>query len=87
METVFKLKAKELDNNFLNAIKSLFKKDEDIQITISSNPCEDETEYLMKNPVMRSKLLEAIEEIKQNKNLVSFTGEEFEEYSKKLLKK
>jgi antitoxin YefM len=87
METVFRLKAKELDSKFLNAIKSLFKKEEEIEITVSSAMDEDETEYLMKNPAMRNKLLKAIEDVKQNKNLISFSGEEFEEYGKKLLKK
>ena len=84
METVFRLKESELNNRFLATIKSLFKEKE-IEISISDTV--DETSFLLKDPKNRAHLLEAIEEVKRNKNLVRFTGEEFEKYSKTLLNK
>ncbi len=84
METVFRLKASELNNKFLAIIRSLFKEKE-IEISISDTV--DETSFLLKDPKNRAHLLEAIEEVKRNKNLVRFTGEEFKKYSKTLLNK
>ena len=82
METVFKLKAEELDSKFLDSVKKLFK-DRDIEISIK--PIQDETEYLFNNPANKKHLLDAIKEIKMNKNLIHFTSHEFEELSEKLI--
>jgi antitoxin YefM len=82
METVFKLKTAELDKHFIDSIKNLFK---DSEIEISIRPVIDETEFLLSNPVNKKLLLEAINEIKKNKNLIRFTGIEFDELSEKLL--
>ena len=77
METVFKLKAAELDSRFIDSsVKNLFK---DREIEISIKPIQDETEYLLSNPANKKHLLDAIKEIKKNKNLIRFTGKEFEE--------
>ena len=85
METIFRLKASELNSNFVTMLKTIFKKRE-IEIIVSEAP-SDETEFLLKDPKNRKHLLEAIEEAKQNKNLVRFNGEEFEKYNKQLLDK
>jgi|AntAceMinimDraft_17_1070374.scaffolds.fasta_scaffold41740_3 antitoxin YefM len=85
METIFRLKASELNSNFVTTLKALFRKRE-IEIIVSEVP-SDETEFLLKDPKSREYLLEAIEEVKQNKNLVSFNGEEFEKYNQQLLNK
>lgn len=82
METVFKLKAKDLDGSFIDSVKNLFK---DREIEISIKPTQDETEYLFNSPANKKKLLEAIKEVKQNKNLIRFTGKEFEELYEKML--
>ncbi len=84
METIFKLKATELDRSFIESVKNLFK---DREIEISIKPTQDETEYLLSSPANKKYLLEAIKEVKKNKNLVSFTGKEFEELTEKLLSK
>jgi antitoxin YefM len=81
METIFKLKAKELDRSFIDSIKNLFK---DREIEISIKPVLDETEYLLNTPANKKQLLDAINEVKENKNLISFTGKEFEELTKNL---
>jgi len=40
---------------------------------------------LFNTPANKKKLLEAIKEVKQNKNLIRFTGKEFEELYEKML--
>jgi antitoxin YefM len=82
METVFKLKAAELDKGFITSVKNLFK---DREIEISIKLIQDETEFLFNNPVNKKHLLDAIKEVKKNKNLIRFTGKEFEELQEKLL--
>jgi len=82
METIFKLKATELDSKFIETIKNLFK---DSEIEISIKTIQDETEYLLSNPSNKKHLLDAIKDVKKNKNIIRFTGKEFEELSAKLL--
>jgi hypothetical protein len=79
METIFKLKAKELDKSFIDSVKNLFK---DLEIEISIKQVQDETEYLLRSPENKKHLLEAINEVKKNKNLIRFTAKEFEELTK-----
>lgn len=85
METIFRLKASEIDDKFLATLKKLFEKRE-IEITVT-DIINDETEFLLKDPKNKAHLLEAIEEVKHNKKLVRFTGAEFKKYSKSLIKK
>jgi hypothetical protein len=82
METVFKLKAAELDRGFIDLVKNLFK---DREIEISIKPVQDESEFLFNNPANKKHLLDAIKEVKMNKNLIRFSGKEFEELQEKLL--
>jgi len=82
METVFKLKAKELNIDFIESIKHLFKGKE-IEITIK--PAQDETEYLLSSPANKKRLFEAIDEVKKNKNLIHFTGKEFGKLTETML--
>jgi antitoxin YefM len=85
METIFRLKASEIDSKFLAMLKKLFSKRE-IEITVT-DVINDETEFLLNDPKNHAHLLEAIDEVKHNKKLVRFTGDEFKKYSKSLLKK
>jgi antitoxin YefM len=82
METIFRLKATELDQRFIESVKNLFK---DREIEISIKPTLDETEFLLNSPANTKALLEAVKEVKKNKNLIRFTGKEFEELTEKLL--
>jgi len=81
MEAIYKLKANEINPNLMETIKKLFSGKE-ITITITAEP--DETIYLTMNPANKKHLLDAIKEVKKNKNLIRFTGKEFEELSEKL---
>lgn len=83
METVFKLRATELQNSFIATLKALFKNNE-IEITVTQ--VQDETEYLLSSPANKKALLDAIKEVKKDKNLIRFSAKEFETYSKKLIK-
>ncbi len=85
METTYRIKASDLNKGFLDSIKILFKKKE-IEISITDE-INDETNFLLTNPTNKAHLFEAIEELKHGKNLVRFSGDEFEKYTQELLKK
>jgi antitoxin YefM len=72
MYAVYKMRADELDTSFLETLKSLFK-DREIEIAISelSERGEDETDYLLKSPANRAHLLRAIENIAQERDIVT----------------
>jgi hypothetical protein len=53
MHTTFHINANELNSNFLNALKMIFKSKK-ISITIEED--QDETEYLLSNPANRKML-------------------------------
>ncbi|MEG4534063.1 hypothetical protein [Microcoleus sp. D2_18a_D3] len=66
MSTVYRLKASELNDHFLEQIKATFG-DKEIERIVSE--C-DETEYLLKSEVNKNRLLKAIENVKEGQNLV-----------------
>ena len=66
MSTVYRLKASELDRDFLEEIKATFGEKE-IEIIVSQF---DETEYLLKSEANKNRLLKAIENVKKGQNLV-----------------
>ncbi|HEY9853525.1 MAG TPA: hypothetical protein V6D28_28905 [Leptolyngbyaceae cyanobacterium] len=66
MSTVYRLKASEIDLNFLEEIKANFG-DKEIEIIISEI---DETEYLFKSEANKNRLLRAVENVKLHQNLV-----------------
>ncbi|OFX37977.1 MAG: hypothetical protein COZ21_01155 [Bacteroidetes bacterium CG_4_10_14_3_um_filter_31_20] len=86
METVLRLKTSDLNLDFLKAVKSLFKKDEEIEMQISSKSgfsvLKAETQE-----ECNSRIEKSFNNIKKNRNTVSFTGEEFMALTQKLLKK
>ena len=71
MYMVYKMKAEELDSRFIRALKTMFK-DKEIEIAVceSGQSEEDETEYLLKSPANRDRLLKAIENVACSHNLV-----------------
>ncbi|CAH2571153.1 hypothetical protein PRNO82_00545 [Planktothrix rubescens] len=66
MSTVYRLKASELDRDFLEEIKANFG-DKEIEIIVSQF---DETEYLLKSEVNKNRLLQAVDNVKNRQNLV-----------------
>lgn len=59
MYTIYKVRADELDENFLDALKAMFK-NKAIEITVYER---DETEYLLRSPANRERLLKAVRDV------------------------
>lgn len=72
MYTMYKMYANELDIRFIEALKALFK-DQEIEIVVCEaiEHEEDETDYLLRSPANREHLLQAIENVNNNRNLVT----------------
>ena len=67
MYTTYRLAPQELDQRFLESLKTLFAgKTIEISITeVIDTPVMDETEYLMSTEANRRHLLDSLEEVKQ----------------------
>ena len=66
MHTVYHLRTNELDNQFLEALKTLFK-DKTIEIVVTE---VDDTAYLLHSDANKEQLLQAIEHVNNGENLV-----------------
>jgi len=73
METIYQLNADDLDEDFLEGLKASFKHKE-IEIVVFER---DETSYLLRSPANRERLLEAVADVEQNRNLVVPDQEQF----------
>jgi hypothetical protein len=85
METVLRIKVSDLDVDFIKAIKSLFKKEREIEITVSSatdfglNKTETKEEYI-------ARIKRAIKNVEKG-NVVSFTEEGFDKLNEHFIGK
>jgi hypothetical protein len=79
MYTEFHTNASALDDNFLKALRAIFK-NKPISIIIEEEI--DETEYLLRSPANRKMLLESL----KSKEGYEYTAKEFTELNKKLRK-
>lgn len=72
MYAVYKMRVEELDGDFLESSKSTFR-DREIEIAVceADSGSEDETAYLLGTPANRDRLLQAIENIANDRELVS----------------
>jgi antitoxin YefM len=66
MYSVYRLNATELDTQFLEALKTLFR-GKMIEIVVTEM---DETAYLLQSPANRARLFEAIDHVNQGQDLV-----------------
>jgi len=73
MYTTYRLNVNELNNNFIKGIKQIFK-DKEIEITVSDF---DETEYLLSSPENKKRLLEALDNVNNRRNLIEVDSELF----------
>ena len=71
MRTIYRLKANELDDNFLEDLQKTYQ-DKEIEIIVYE---VDETEYLFKSDINRRKLLKAKNNIELGINLVKVNVE------------
>ncbi len=68
MYTVYKINADELNENFIASIKAQFQhKDIEIVICETAQAEQDETDYLLRDPANKARLLEAIDNVKKGK--------------------
>jgi antitoxin YefM len=74
METIYQLNADDLNEDFLEGLKTSFKHKE-IEIVVYER---DETAYLLRSPANRSRLLEAVADIEQNRHLAIPDQEQFQ---------
>jgi antitoxin YefM len=74
METIYQLNADDLNEDFLEGLKTSFKHKE-IEIVVYER---DETAYLLRSPANRSRLLQAVADVEQNRNLVTPDQEQFQ---------
>lgn len=85
METIIRIKQDELNLDFLNTIKAMFKNEEELEISIS--PVFDFGLTKKENPKMYiNRLNKAIENLESKKNTVSLSEEEFDALSNNLMK-
>ncbi|MGZ8216926.1 hypothetical protein [Methylomagnum sp.] len=71
MYTVYKLNADELNEDFLQSIKTLFhNKSIEIAVCEAEAADQDETDYLLCDPANRQRLLEAIENARHGNGLM-----------------
>ncbi len=86
METTFVIKKEELDLNFLESIKKLFKQSRELQITISNN--ED---FGLTKTETKKEYLERLEKIAKsidtNTKRIEMSADEFDTFSLGLLSK
>ena len=74
MDAIYRIKANELDQSFLDALKALFK-DKEIEIAVYEH---DETAYLLRSPANRERLLGAIADVENSLNVVTPEQEQFQ---------
>lgn len=74
MSSTYRLKASELDAQFLQSIKTLYG-DKEVEIVVYEM---DETEYLLRSPENRRRLLEAIDDVEHNRNIVTPDQKQFQ---------
>ncbi len=74
MDAIYHVKADELDQNFLDTLKAMFK-DKEIEIVVYER---DETAYLLRSPTNREHLLRAISDVEKSQNLVTPDQEQFQ---------
>ena len=85
METIFTLRKDELDDEFLESIKRLFKNARELQITVSSA-----TDFDLTKPESLSEYITRLEKAAQNletgHNRIVMTDEQFDDLTLNLLK-
>lgn len=74
MQTIYQINADDLNEDFLEGLKTTFKH-KDIEIVVYER---DETGYLLRSPANRARLLEAIADVEQGRNIVIPDQEQFQ---------
>ena len=73
MVTTYTLNTGELESTFIDSIRTTYpNRVVEIEVREQSDFESDETEYLMRSPANRKRLDEAIKNIEEGKNIISF---------------
>lgn len=85
METTFTIRKDELDTEFLESLKKLFKNARELQITVTSS-----TDFNLTNSETVAEYIDRLEKAAQNlgagHNKVVMTAEQFDDFSLNLLR-
>ncbi|MEK6301491.1 MAG: hypothetical protein AABO41_12275 [Acidobacteriota bacterium] len=74
MQTIYQVNADDLNEDFLEGLRTTFKHKE-IEIVVYER---DETAYLLRSPANRARLVEAVADVEQNRNIVVPDQEQFQ---------
>ncbi len=74
MQTIYQINADDLNEDFLEGLRTTFKHKE-IEIVVYER---DETAYLLRSPANRARLIEAVGDVDQNRNIVVPDQEQFQ---------
>lgn len=74
MQTIYQINADDLNEDFLEGLKLTFRHKE-IEIVVYER---DETAYLLGSAANRAKLLEAVADVEQNRNIVIPSQDQFQ---------
>jgi hypothetical protein len=74
MDAIYHVKADELDESFLEALKAMFK-DKEIEIAVSER---GETADLLRPPANRERLLRAVADVESSQNIITPEQEQFQ---------
>ena len=69
MTTTFEVHTDELDERFLASVKAMFPR-RTVTIAVRDEDELDTTEYLLSDPARRERLLQAIEDVENGRNIV-----------------
>ena len=71
MYTLYKVNADELNENFLASLKAQFQhKEIEIAICETAQTEQDETDYLLRHPINKAHLLEAIDNVNKGECVI-----------------
>ena len=73
MVTTYRLNTRELGDNLINSLKDAYP-EQDIEIMVVHK--QDETEYLCRFPANHKRIKQAIQNVEQGKNIISFDNHE-----------
>jgi hypothetical protein len=76
MTATFKLRPEELDESFLEKLRGLFARTQEINLTITDSEM-DETEFLMSDTGDYQRLRNSIEQIRKGEELVEFDPKKY----------
>lgn len=70
MTTTFEVHTDQLDERFLASVKAMFPR-RTVTIAVRDEEERDTTEYLLSDPARRERLLKAIEDVENGRNIVT----------------